>query len=208
MGEENLNKTFEIEGQNGKSTESEDKVTVWEFIKDTVKFTALSLLIVLPIRTFIAQPFLVSGSSMKPTFLDGEYLIIDELSYNFNQPERGQVIVFKYPNDPSKYFIKRIVGLPGELINVENGRITITNTESPGGFILEEPYIKETNWGWKNIKMQLGENDYFVMGDNRNASSDSREWGALPKNFIIGNVALRLLPINKAEASPGSSTKY
>lgn len=195
MEEVKETKTLNIQG--------EEDVTLWGFIKDIVKFTALSLLIVIPIRTFIAQPFLVSGGSMKPTFLDGEYLIIDELSYNFKSPERGQVVVFKYPNDPSKYFIKRIVGLPGELINVENGKVTITNKEHPDGLELTEPYINEAVWGYRNIKMQLDEKDYFVMGDNRNASSDSREWGALDKKFITGHVALRLLPINKAEASPG-----
>ena len=113
--------------------QGEEDVTLWGFIKDIVKFTALSLLIVIPIRTFIAQPFLVSGSSMRPTFIDGEYLIIDELSYDFKSPQRGQVIVFKYPNDPSKYFIKRIIGLPGELVDVENGHVTITNKEHPDG---------------------------------------------------------------------------
>ncbi len=195
MEEVKEEKIFNIQG--------EEEFSLWGFIKDIVKFTALSLLIVIPIRTFIAQPFLVSGGSMKPTFIDGEYLIIDELSYRFNDPERGQVIVFKYPNDPSKYFIKRIIGLPGELIDVENGKVTITNKEHPEGFVLTEPYINEATWGYRNIKMQLDEKDYFVMGDNRNASSDSREWGALDKKYITGHAALRLLPINRAEASPG-----
>ncbi|MBI5139946.1 MAG: signal peptidase I [Candidatus Vogelbacteria bacterium] len=183
---------------------NEEDITMWGFIKEILKFTTLSLIIVIPIRTFIAQPFLVSGSSMKPTFMDGEYLIVDELSYNFKIPERGQVVVFKYPNDPSKYFIKRIIGLPGELIDVQNGQVVITNAENRGGFKLEEPYINKENWGYRNIKMQLSSDDYFVMGDNRNASSDSREWGALNRKFLTGKVALRLLPISRAEASPGS----
>ena len=99
--------------------------SVWDFIKEIAKFTVLSLLIVAPFRIFIAQPFLVSGGSMDPTFADGEYLIIDEISYNFKNPERGQVVVFRYPNDPSKYFIKRIIGLPGETVIYKNGEVTI-----------------------------------------------------------------------------------
>ena len=154
----------------------EEEVTAWGFIKDIIKFTLLSLIIVIPIRVFVAQPFLVSGSSMKPTFHDGEYLIIDELSYYFSEPTRGQVVVFKYPYDRSKYFIKRIIGLPGETIDIDNNQITIKNVEHPDGFALNESYVTDKNWGNRKMSIMLNKKEYFVMGDNRNASSDSREW--------------------------------
>ena len=205
MEDKEIEKTLVTQGESLENPNDEE-LTTWGMIKDVLKFTALSLLIVIPIRTFIAQPFLVSGSSMVPTFHDGEYLIIDELSYDFSSPARGQVIVFRYPNDPSKYFIKRIIGLPSETVVVENGTVTIKNPNNPNGLELKEPYINEINWGYRNITMKLSPDEYFVMGDNRNASSDSREWGALPKKFITGHVAVRLLPINKAEAAPGSTT--
>ncbi|MBI3633984.1 MAG: signal peptidase I [Candidatus Vogelbacteria bacterium] len=186
----------------------EEEITPWGFFKDIVKFTFLSLIIVIPIRVFVAQPFLVSGSSMKPTFHDGEYLIVDELSYYFNTPSRGQVVVFKYPYDLSKYFIKRIVGLPGETIDIDNNQITIKNTEHPEGFLLDESYITDKSWGNRKMSITLNKEEYFVMGDNRNASSDSREWGPLDAKFLTGHVLVRLLPLGQAEISPGAIEKF
>lgn len=181
-----------------------ETVTTGSFIKDIVKFTLLSLIIVIPIRVFVAQPFLVSGNSMVPTFDDGEYLIVDEISYYFEKPTRGQVIVFKYPYDRSKYFIKRIIGLPNETVNIDYGKISIKNASNPKGLSIEESYTKDKNWGSRKTSMTLSDQEYFVLGDNRNASSDSREWGPLNSKFITGHVKLRLLPISRAEISPGS----
>lgn len=168
---------------------------------DLVKFAALALIIVLPIRTFIAQPFIVSGNSMFPTFHDKEYLIVDELSYNLGNIKRGDVVIFKYPSDPSRYFIKRIIGLPNEKVQIENGKVTIFNKENPDGFLLNEPYINEpfTTYETKETK----EGEYFVMGDNRNFSSDSRYWGVVPKKLLIGRAYLRLLPFTKISHLPG-----
>ena len=184
----------------------EEEVTIGGFIKDILKFTLLSLIVVVPIRVFIAQPFLVSGSSMVPTFHDGEYLIINEVSYYFEKPTRGQVIVFKYPYDLSKYFIKRIIGLPGETVNIDYGKLSIVNKDHPEGFTIDEPYITET-WGNRKMSVTLSNEEYFVMGDNRNASSDSREWGPLDRKFITGNVGLRLLPVTKVGINPGAVAK-
>jgi signal peptidase I len=206
MNEENIENITENKAEMCQTPEEE--VTVWGFIKDIIKFTLLSLVVVIPIRVFIAQPFLVSGSSMKPTFYDGEYLIVDELSYYLSAPSRGQVVVFKYPYDRSKYFIKRIIGLPGETIDINNNKIVIKNTEHPEGFPLEENYITDTNWGDRKMSITLNTEEYFVMGDNRNASSDSREWGPLDGKFITGHVKLRLLPITRAEVTPGATEKF
>jgi signal peptidase I len=166
-----------------------------------VKFAIIALIIVVPIRMFIAQPFIVSGSSMFPTFHDGEYLIIDELSYNLGEPHRQDVVVFRYPKNPKKYFIKRVIGLPNETIIIKDGKITIKNSEFPGGFQLEENYINEpfgTTGTYTN-----GEDEYFVMGDNRNFSSDSRAWGQLPAKLMVGRAYLRLLPISNVSFLPG-----
>ncbi len=188
----------------------DEPVTLWGFIKETVKFALLSLIIVAPIRIFIAQPFLVSGSSMSPTFSNGDYLIIDQLSYYFEKPERGQVIVFKYPNDTSKFFIKRIVGLPNEVVDLENGQVFIKpNIDSETRIELDESYIQNKDLlGNGEVRFILGSDEYFVMGDNRIASSDSREWGPLQRKFVTGHVLLRLLPVNNVGFRPGQYPNY
>lgn len=176
-----------------------------EFFKnawDLIKFAAIALAIVIPIRLFIAQPFVVSGESMFPTFHDKEYLIVDEVSYLLNKETRGDVVVFRYPNDPKRFFIKRIVGMPNEKIEINNGNITIVNKENPNGFVLSEPYVKEA---FQTTGTYTTNNDeYFVMGDNRNRSSDSRVWGTVPKKLMIGRAFLRLLPVKSLEYLPGA----
>ena len=161
---------------------------VWEFIKVVV----ISVVIVLPIRTYIAQPFIVSGASMEPNFYNGEYLIVDELTYELRPPERGEVVVFRYPLNPSEFFIKRVIGLPGEKVEIKNGKITINGLE------LAEPYLPANLETAPNVKMELAESQYFVLGDNRPKSSDSRFWGALPKEKLMGRALVRLWPIAKA----------
>lgn len=171
----------------------------WEL----VRFALLAFLIILPIRAFIAQPFIVSGSSMYPTFKDGNYLIVDQISYRLEIPKRGEVIVFKYPKDTSKYFIKRIIGLPGETVTIKGSQVNIKNTAKPEGFDLTEPYVK--NLATNDMTVTLGSNEYFVMGDNRSASSDSRSWGNVPKNLIIGRTFVRLLPFSSTGFWPGEN---
>lgn len=172
---------------------------VWEF----TKLIAISLLIIIPIRLYIAQPFIVRGSSMDTTFENGDYLIIDEVSYQLERPKRGEVIVFRYPHDPSKYFIKRVIGLPGETIEIKDGIVTVKNGAQPEGFILQENYIKGMTLPEES--RQLGAKEYFVMGDNRAASSDSRYWGPLAEEYIIGRALARLWPIDGLELWPGLS---
>ena len=167
---------------------------------DFVKYIVIAILIVIPVRMFIAQPFIVSGESMYSTFLDGDYLIIDEISYHLGSPHRGDVIVFKYPLDPKRFFIKRIIVLPNEEIVVKEGIIKIKNSE--GDFILEEPYLKQE---FKDsFQFKTGAQEYFVLGDNRARSSDSRFWGALPEKLITGRAFVRLLPIQNISYLPGS----
>jgi len=171
-------------------------------IWDLIKFVILAIVIVMPIRMFIAQPFVVSGESMYPTFKDKEYLIIDELSYLTGEPKRGDVIVFRYPNDTKRFFIKRVIGLPNETIIIDKGAIKIINDLNPDGFFLEEPYLNEKFDTTSTY--QTNQKEFFVLGDNRNKSSDSRYWGILPRKLIVGRAYLRLLPIKNISYLPGS----
>ncbi len=168
---------------------------------DLLKFALLALIIVVPIRMFIAQPFVVSGESMVPTFHDGEYLIVDEISYILGNVNRGDVVIFRYPDDTKRFFIKRIIGLPNEKVTIENNSVTIINKENPEGFKLNEPYINEKEFNGGTY--ETGNDQYFVLGDNRNKSSDSRIWGLLPRDLMIGRAYLRLFPIQNVSYLPG-----
>ncbi len=166
------------------------------FIVDLIKVFLISLVIILPVRYYVAQPFIVSGSSMEPNFYSGEYLIINELAYHLHDPERGDIIVFKYPKDNSQYFIKRVVALPGETVRIEENKVIITNKENPRGFILKEEYLhpEDTTFPVGENQTTLGDDEYYVLGDNRLASSDSRFWGPVPRYDVIGKVFVRAFP--------------
>lgn len=141
-------------------------------IFELFKFILVVVLIVVPIRFFIAQPFIVQGSSMEPNFKNSDYLIVDQISFRFREPKNGEVVIFRYPNNPSQFYIKRIAGIPGENM----GNIT------------------------------LKEDEYFVLGDNREHSSDSRHWGTLKRKFIVGRAWLRLWPVVQIDYLPGSNS--
>ncbi len=173
------------------------------FVWDFVKIVAIALIIIIPIRYFVFQPFIVSGSSMEPNFSNGQYLVIDEISYHFSDPHRGDVVVLHYPKDPKQFFIKRIIGLPGEKVKIDNGRVIIINAAHPDGITLDETYLPTQGLsyphdpaivGGNNI-LTLGPDQYFMMGDNRLASSDSRDWGVLTRSGMVGKVFLRALPL-------------
>jgi signal peptidase I len=183
------------------TAEKKPQSTFWKDLKEVVGFALIVLVILVPLRLFVAQPFVVVGDSMDPTFATGEYLIVDELSYHLHAPGRGDVIVFKYPLDTTKYFIKRIIGLPGETLVFKGKTITIKNSANPNGFVLNESYLSYTNNTDETIT--LDDSHYFVMGDNRPVSLDSRSWGPLPKNLIIGRAFARLLPISTFGILPG-----
>jgi len=175
------------------------------FIWDFLKIVVIALVIIIPVRYFIFQPFVVHGSSMEPNFENGQYLIIDEISYRFSDPQRGQTVVLKYPKDPKQFFIKRIVALPGETVQIENGRVTVYNEANPKGITLDESYLPNQGLTYPHDvsliagsrTLTLKADEFFVMGDNRLASSDSRDWGALKRGNIVGKVFVRVLPIAK-----------
>jgi len=182
-----------IQNQVPQSSRNELLAFVWE----TIKVVVISLAIILPIRYYLVQPFFVKGASMESNFEDGDYLLIDEISYRFSEPARGDVIVFRYPEDRSQFFIKRIIGLPGETIEVKNNKVIIYNAESTDGFALAEDYLDTNQETLGNLLTRLDDNEYFVLGDNRLASSDSRRWGPVNRTLITGRVLLRAWPFNK-----------
>ena len=172
------------------------------FFTELFKFILIAAAIVFPIRLFVAQPFIVSGASMSPTFNNGQYLIVDELSYRLQSPNRGDVIIFRYPKNPKEFFIKRIIGLPTETVSINGKAITITKADGKT-VALSEPYVTNHGNGSAN-SYQLKADEYFVMGDNRPESSDSRVWGTLPRDNIVGRAFMRLLPLNSIGFFPGS----
>lgn len=165
------------------------------FCWEVIKIVILALLIVVPIRYFLFQPFLVKGQSMESAFQNGDYLIIDQISYRFREPQRGEVIVFKFPVHLSQRFIKRIIGLPGEDVEIKNGKVTIYK-DGEGWTLDESSYLPEFLKTPGSLRTSLEEDEYFVLGDNRTVSSDSRKWGVLPEEDIIGRVFFRLWPLS------------
>ena len=173
------------------------KSEILAFVWETIKVVVISLAIILPIRYYLVQPFFVKGASMEPNFEDGDYLLVDELSYRFSLPERGDVVIFRYPMDPSQFFIKRIIGLPDETIQIKEDTVTIYNKEKPEGFVLDEGYLNPEQKTIGNVIIKIDDNEYFVLGDNRLQSSDSRRWGAVNKSLITGRAFLRPWPVTK-----------
>ncbi len=183
------------------SLTSKEKSPSGEFIR----FILFVLFIILPLRLFVIEPFVVSGESMYPTFKDKDYLLVDAITYRLEEPTRGDVVVFKYPLDPKRYFIKRIIALPGETISISGKVITIRNISNPNGFVLDESYLKyETD---AELSIKLSADEYFVLGDNRPVSSDSHVWGPLNKKYLVGRPFVRLYPFDTIDLFPGKETQ-
>ena len=172
-----------------------------EIIKELVILAVIVFGVVIPFRVYVAEPYLVDGTSMDPTFKTGDYLIVDKISETAKHPSRNTVLVFKYPEDPSKSFIKRVIGLPGETVIVKGNTVRIINDENPKGFELVQDYVVFEST--MNVEEKLGETEYFVMGDNRKDSFDSRYWGPLDKKYILGKPILQLLPVSNIRVMPG-----
>jgi len=188
-----------MENPNSENNFSEQKIPekrykkFFSFAWELSKIALIALVIVLPIRYFLFQPFIVKGESMSPNFESGDYLIVDEISYRFSDPQRGDVIVFDYPKDKIQRFIKRIIGLPGETITIENGGVNISKDGE--GIALEESYLPENLKTYGSVNISLNADEYFVLGDNREYSFDSRAWGVVPRKDIIGKAFLRIFPL-------------
>ena len=173
----------------------------WAFIVDIVETVVVAAAIFVVVYLFLLQPHQVKGGSMEPNFHDGEYILTDKISYRFSNPQRGDVIIFKAPTDPDVDFIKRVIALPGEQVKISEGKVIIYNKDHPNGWTLNEPYqINGPTSGGKevpqNTTVTVGQDELFVMGDNRVESFDSRSWGMLTKKNIIGKAWLRYWPLN------------
>ncbi|MEK7612467.1 MAG: signal peptidase I [Patescibacteria group bacterium] len=166
-------------------------LSAWEVLE--VIFVASITVFV--IRTFLVQPFLVSGASMEPNFSNGNYLLVDEITYHLREPKRGEIIVFRYPLDKEVFFIKRIIGIPGERVVSRNGSIQIISDNQT--ITLNEPYLPSDDSENGNFDITLHANQYFAMGDNRAHSFDSRNWGAVDREDIIGIARIRIFPFSQ-----------
>ncbi len=184
-----------------KITYTEENAPLWKrslvFVGELIKVALVVTVIVVPIRYFLIQPFYVKGASMEPNFYDNQYLIIDEISYRFRAPERGEIVVFRYPKDESQFFIKRVIGLPGETVTITGGKVYVETVGAPSAVVLDESsYLPVDLQTSGEDRVTLGAQEYFVLGDNRAASFDSRYFGIVPKKDVVGRVALRGWPVN------------
>lgn len=186
---------MEIEKEQNAPEEVSSWVAVRLFVLDFIKVFVIAVAIIIPIRWFLFQPFVVTGDSMLPNYQDGNYLIIDEISYRFREPMRGEVVVLRFPGDPSQFFIKRLVGLPNERVVIEGGHVTVYDGSKEQ--VLDEEYLPNNNLTYGNIDRRLGADEYLVLGDNRLSSSDSRVWGPLKRKDIVGRVYVRLFPLKE-----------
>ncbi len=196
--------------QQEKKQNNEEYISFFELIFEMIKVLILALIIIIPVRVFLFQPFFIEGSSMDPNFHDGQYLVVSEFGYKqtkisektlikpFKSIVRQDVIVFRYPRNPSQFFIKRVIGLPGESVEVKQGKIYIYNEEHPEGFILDEKaYIGNNILTQDMSRRDVKQDEYYVMGDNRMNSSDSRIFGPINKDKVIGRVLLRVWPTSE-----------
>ena len=173
-----------------------------------VGYTVVALGLALFIRFFVAAPYVVSGASMEPNFDNWHYLIIDRVSYDVGDPQRGDVIVFDLPQEGGRSLIKRVIGLPGETVVLKGQSVTIINDAHPKGFVLDEPYLDPANLtGSNDMRVTLSADEYFVLGDNRRVSADSRLWGTLARDAIVGRALIRLYPFDKISILP-SEARY
>lgn len=165
-----------------------------------VQVIGVSAVIIALLNVFVITPQEVRGLSMYPYLNDGDRLITEKISYSFNEPKRGDVVVFHFPLDRTQDYIKRLIALPGEEIELRNNTITIYNEQNPNGLLIEEDYLSAdviTNaraFMKEGEKIKVPEGKYVVFGDNRENSSDSRQWGFVEKRDLVGKAIIRYWP--------------
>jgi signal peptidase I len=206
------------ETQETHNRDGEEVLTTGQLFLELLRVIVLAMVIIIPVRTFLFQPFFVSGSSMEPNFEDGQYLVIGEFGYKttdalmgipigftihpFKELHREDVTVFEFSKNPETYYIKRVIALPGESIEIKHGRVVIYNALQPQGFVLDESgYLSRSALlSLQDMpRVTLKEDEYFLMGDNRQHSHDSRSFGPVKEEKIIGRVLLRAWPVTMAK---------
>ncbi len=204
----NTNTTPDLSSPEGEV--GDEYLSVGGLLLEMIKVITLAIVIIIPIRLFLFQPFFVQGASMDPNFHDGQYLIINEFGYkhteipgigevkSFRTLERQEPVVFRYPKNPEQFYIKRVIGLPGESVAIQNGVVYIFNEAHPEGYILDESLYLDRSVKTSDMpKLTLNQEEYFVMGDNRAFSYDSRAFGPIHKKDLIGRVLFRAWPLSK-----------
>lgn len=186
---------FKKQNENTLTPQSNTKL----FIIEVIKLGLFAVVTIFLVRYFLFKPFYVKGASMEPNFFDKEYLIIDELTFRLREPQRGEIVVFHYPGNESEYFLKRVIGLPGERVKIKDGEVVIYNDANPEGFVLKEDYLPLGLKNKPDVNYNLDANHYFVLGDNRNSSFDSRYFGPVEKKELVGRVILRGWPFSRAQ---------
>lgn len=169
------------------------------FFLDIIETIVIALAVFVVVYLFLFQPHQVKGNSMVPNFHDGEYILTDKITYRFRAPQRGEVIVFKSPRNQEIDFIKRIIGLPGEKVKLNNGDIFINGKKLTENYFLDPISTRPGSVFKEGQENLIPLNNYFVLGDNRSHSSDSREWGTVSVENIIGKAFLRYWPLNKID---------
>jgi len=178
----------------------DDRFSFLEFLWDLFKTAVIVVIIAFGIKYFLVQPFIVDGNSMQPNFQNNEYLLVEKISPKLQNLKRGDVIVFHPPGQTNTNYIKRIIGLPGEKVEITGNKIKIFNKNHPEGVFLDEAYLAnniKTVTEKQDETYNMGNDEFFVMGDNREHSSDSREFGNLPKGNIVGRAWLNVYPFSK-----------
>ncbi|MFC1687387.1 signal peptidase I, partial [Patescibacteria group bacterium] len=169
-----------------------------KFIFELLKITVIVVAVVVPIRYFLFEPVYVDGSSMEPNFHDYEYILVDKITYRFEEPQRGDVIVANIPEHDG-FLIKRLIGLPGERVSISDGAVTIHNNEFPDGFVLNESYLGQGISTSGTYNIVLDNNEYFFMGDNRPVSLDGRYYGPVTIDEIEGRAWFRIWPFDRID---------
>ena len=163
-----------------------EKETVYEYGKSLFWAMLISLLLI----TFVVQAFYIPSGSMRPTLQVGDRILVNKFIYRFTEPERKDIIVFKYPVEPNRKFIKRVIGVGGDKVQIIRGQVYLNNKPIEEDYILNQGY---SNYG----PVEVPENNYFVLGDNRNNSEDSRFWGFVPEDNIVGQAFMIFWPLNR-----------
>jgi signal peptidase I len=167
-------------------------------LREVMESLVIAVILALLIRTFILQPFYIPSGSMEPTLMIQDHIIVNKIGYRFWEPQRGDIVVFRFPRDPSKDFVKRLIGLPGEKVEIRNSQLYIN------GQLVPEKYLPSDIGDFGSFKPTvIPANSYFMMGDNRNNSDDSRNWGVLPRENVIGKAMLTYWPLTRIHLLTG-----
>ena len=179
----------EVSSANTAAVADTAKAKPFQSLLDLLHDLAIAVIVCVLLITYVVQAFKVQGTSMSPELADGERILVNKFVYYVDDIQRGDVVVFWYPEDPNLSFIKRVIALPGETVEIRAGAVYVN------GRLLDEPYVSEQNADRRSFPAEeIRPGHYFVLGDNRRGSNDSRSWGLVPERYIYGKAILRLWP--------------